>query len=98
MQKNDIRKKVRRLMGKSHIGLVHSQEINEILDKISNIVSKTYICFFAVRGRNKNIKFQLVLPISMVSLVKYLKVYREVCILLICLTCNIYKIIILHQD
>uniref|UniRef100_A0A8D2LYW4 MAP kinase-activating death domain protein n=1 Tax=Varanus komodoensis TaxID=61221 RepID=A0A8D2LYW4_VARKO len=35
VQKNDIRKKVRRLMGKSHIGLVHSQEINEILDKIS---------------------------------------------------------------
>ncbi|XP_025024551.1 MAP kinase-activating death domain protein isoform X17 [Python bivittatus] len=37
VQKNDIRKKVRRLMGKSHIGLVHSQEINEILDKIANI-------------------------------------------------------------
>ncbi|XP_039213691.1 MAP kinase-activating death domain protein isoform X27 [Crotalus tigris] len=37
VQKNDIRKKVRRLMGKSHIGLVHSQEINETLDKIANI-------------------------------------------------------------
>uniref|UniRef100_J3S920 MAP kinase-activating death domain protein n=1 Tax=Crotalus adamanteus TaxID=8729 RepID=J3S920_CROAD len=36
VQKNDIRKKVRRLMGKSHIGLVHSQEINETLDKIAN--------------------------------------------------------------
>ncbi|KAL7992324.1 hypothetical protein Chor_016580 [Crotalus horridus] len=38
VQKNDIRKKVRRLMGKSHIGLVHSQEINETLDKIANTV------------------------------------------------------------
>uniref|UniRef100_A0A3Q2Q000 MAP kinase-activating death domain protein n=1 Tax=Fundulus heteroclitus TaxID=8078 RepID=A0A3Q2Q000_FUNHE len=35
--KNDIRKKVRRLMGKSHIGLAYSQEINEILDKLANM-------------------------------------------------------------
>ncbi|XP_029438631.1 MAP kinase-activating death domain protein isoform X5 [Rhinatrema bivittatum] len=35
--KNDIRKKVRRLMGKSHIGLVHSQQINEILDKLADV-------------------------------------------------------------
>ncbi|XP_038557088.1 MAP kinase-activating death domain protein isoform X14 [Micropterus salmoides] len=34
LNKNDIRKKVRRLMGKSHIGLSYSQEINEILDKL----------------------------------------------------------------
>ncbi|XP_026526994.1 MAP kinase-activating death domain protein isoform X6 [Notechis scutatus] len=40
VQKNDIRKKVRRVMGKSHIGLVHSQEINEILDKISSATGK----------------------------------------------------------
>ncbi|XP_068873365.1 MAP kinase-activating death domain protein isoform X17 [Aphelocoma coerulescens] len=37
VNKNDIRKKVRRLMGKSHIGLVHSQQINDILDKLSNL-------------------------------------------------------------
>nr|XP_060619319.1 MAP kinase-activating death domain protein isoform X22 [Anolis sagrei ordinatus] len=37
VQKSDIRKKVRRLMGKSHIGLMHSQEINDALDKISNM-------------------------------------------------------------
>uniref|UniRef100_A0A3Q2GPH1 MAP kinase-activating death domain protein n=1 Tax=Cyprinodon variegatus TaxID=28743 RepID=A0A3Q2GPH1_CYPVA len=35
--KNDIRKKVRRLMGKSHIGLTYSQEINELLDKLANM-------------------------------------------------------------
>lgn len=35
--KNDIRKKVRRLMGKSHIGLTYSQEINEILDKLAQM-------------------------------------------------------------
>ncbi|XP_062283021.1 MAP kinase-activating death domain protein isoform X1 [Scomber scombrus] len=35
--KNDIRKKVRRLMGKSHIGLTYSQEINELLDKLAQM-------------------------------------------------------------
>uniref|UniRef100_A0AAY4DJH8 MAP kinase-activating death domain protein n=1 Tax=Denticeps clupeoides TaxID=299321 RepID=A0AAY4DJH8_9TELE len=37
VNKNDIRKKVRRLMGKSHIGLTHSQEINDILDRLANL-------------------------------------------------------------
>ncbi|XP_025948964.2 MAP kinase-activating death domain protein isoform X7 [Dromaius novaehollandiae] len=37
VNKNDIRKKVRRLMGKSHIGLVHSQQINDILDKLAHL-------------------------------------------------------------
>ncbi|XP_030650292.1 MAP kinase-activating death domain protein [Chanos chanos] len=37
VNKNDIRKKVRRLMGKSHIGLTHSQEINEILDRLGQL-------------------------------------------------------------
>lgn len=40
VNKNDIRKKVRRLMGKSHIGLVHSQEINDQLDKLANLVGR----------------------------------------------------------
>ncbi|XP_038263585.1 MAP kinase-activating death domain protein isoform X19 [Dermochelys coriacea] len=37
VSKNDIKKKVRRLMGKSHIGLVQSQQINELLDKVANL-------------------------------------------------------------
>ncbi|XP_007181257.2 MAP kinase-activating death domain protein isoform X34 [Balaenoptera acutorostrata] len=37
VNKNDIRKKVRRLMGKSHIGLVYSQQINEALDQLANL-------------------------------------------------------------
>ncbi|XP_056317709.1 MAP kinase-activating death domain protein isoform X36 [Danio aesculapii] len=37
VSKNDIRKKVRRLMGKSHIGLTHSQEINEVLDRLAHL-------------------------------------------------------------
>ena len=39
VSKNDIRKKVRRLMGKSHIGLSHSQVINELLDKLADMVT-----------------------------------------------------------
>ncbi|XP_034414195.1 MAP kinase-activating death domain protein isoform X5 [Cyclopterus lumpus] len=37
LNKNDIKKKVRRLMGKSHIGLSYSQEINELLDKLADL-------------------------------------------------------------
>ncbi|XP_022362167.1 LOW QUALITY PROTEIN: MAP kinase-activating death domain protein [Enhydra lutris kenyoni] len=37
VNKNDIRKKVRRLMGKSHIGLVYSQQLNEVLDQLANL-------------------------------------------------------------
>ncbi|XP_039391054.1 MAP kinase-activating death domain protein isoform X11 [Mauremys reevesii] len=37
VNKNDIKKKVRRLMGKSHIGLVQSQQINELLDRVANL-------------------------------------------------------------
>ncbi|XP_054627056.1 MAP kinase-activating death domain protein isoform X11 [Dunckerocampus dactyliophorus] len=37
VNKNDIRKKVRRLVGKSHIGLTYSQEINELLDKLAQM-------------------------------------------------------------
>lgn len=39
MKKHDIRKKVRRILGKCHIGLLHSQEINLLLDQINNLVS-----------------------------------------------------------
>lgn len=37
--KNEIKKKVRRLLGKSHIGLVQSQDINSLLDNIQHLVS-----------------------------------------------------------
>ncbi|XP_077569484.1 MAP kinase-activating death domain protein isoform X9 [Stigmatopora nigra] len=37
VDKTDLRKKVRRLMGKSHIGLSYSQEINELLDKLTQM-------------------------------------------------------------
>ena len=37
--KDEIKKKIRRLLGKSHIGLHHSQEINNLLDEILSLVS-----------------------------------------------------------
>lgn len=37
--KDEIKRKVRRLLGKSHIGLVYSQEINLLLDQIHNLVN-----------------------------------------------------------
>lgn len=39
VSRNEVRNKVRRLLGKSHIGLVYSQEVHELLDKINNFVS-----------------------------------------------------------
>ncbi|CAH1785563.1 unnamed protein product [Owenia fusiformis] len=35
--KVEIKKKIRRLLGKSHIGLAQSQEVNDLLDQINNL-------------------------------------------------------------
>lgn len=37
--KAEVKRKIRRLLGKSHIGLVYSQEVNSLLDQINNLVS-----------------------------------------------------------
>jgi len=35
--KEEIRKKIRRLIGKSHIGLSFSQDVNNLLDQVTNL-------------------------------------------------------------
>lgn len=40
--KEELKRKVRRLLGKSHIGLVYSQEVHTLLDQITNLVS--FLC------------------------------------------------------
>ncbi|XP_063927974.1 MAP kinase-activating death domain protein isoform X3 [Zophobas morio] len=35
--KAEVKRKIRRLLGKSHIGLVYSQEVNSLLDQINNL-------------------------------------------------------------
>ncbi|KAJ8299529.1 hypothetical protein KUTeg_023589 [Tegillarca granosa] len=37
VHKQEIRKKTRRLLGKCHIGLVYSQDVNNLLDQINNL-------------------------------------------------------------
>ncbi|XP_031825818.1 rab3 GDP-GTP exchange factor isoform X7 [Nomia melanderi] len=37
VEKNEVKRKVRRLLGKSHIGLIYSQELNMLLDQIHNL-------------------------------------------------------------
>ncbi len=44
VSKNETRRKVRRMLGKCHIGLAYSQEINNLLDQINNLVRKV-LCF-----------------------------------------------------
>jgi hypothetical protein len=36
--KDDIRRKVRRMLGRCHIGLNMSQQVNELVDQIANLV------------------------------------------------------------
>jgi hypothetical protein len=44
VSKEEIRRKIRRILGRCHIGLTMSQQVNELLDNISNLVKK--ILFF----------------------------------------------------
>ncbi|XP_075211719.1 rab3 GDP-GTP exchange factor [Lycorma delicatula] len=37
VNKMELKRKIRRLLGKSHIGLVYSQEVNVLLDQINNL-------------------------------------------------------------
>ncbi|XP_039280575.1 MAP kinase-activating death domain protein isoform X3 [Nilaparvata lugens] len=37
VNKTELKRKIRRLLGKSHIGLVYSQEVNVLLDQINNL-------------------------------------------------------------
>ena len=39
VSKNELRRKVRRLLGKCHVGLLCSQDINNLLDQVNNLVS-----------------------------------------------------------
>ena len=39
MEKSEIKRRVRRLLGKSHIGLIYSQEINMLLDKVVQLTA-----------------------------------------------------------
>ena len=39
VHKDAVKKKVRRLLGKSHIGLMQSQQVNDLLDNLNNLVS-----------------------------------------------------------
>lgn len=39
VHKEELKRKVRRLLGKSHIGIVYSQEVHDLLDQITNLVS-----------------------------------------------------------
>ena len=38
VNKEEIRRKIRRLLGKSHIGLVYAQEVHNVVDQINNLV------------------------------------------------------------
>ena len=39
VSKNELKRKVRRMLGKCHIGLVCSQDINNLLDQVTQLVS-----------------------------------------------------------
>jgi hypothetical protein len=39
VNRQELKQKVRRLLGKSHMGLVYSQEINQLLESVNHLVS-----------------------------------------------------------
>jgi hypothetical protein len=47
VSKEEIRRKIRRILGRCHIGLTMSQQVNELLDNISNLVSIRIYSFFS---------------------------------------------------
>ena len=52
VSRNEIRRKVRRMLGKCHIGLAYSAEINNLLDNINNLVSVNNYRFFCQITKN----------------------------------------------
>ena len=43
VSKEDVRRKVRRMLGKCHIGLAMSQQVNDLLDCVNYLVSYYFI-------------------------------------------------------
>lgn len=50
VNKDEIRRKIRRLLGKSHIGLVYSQEVHNVVDQINNLVRQTDLYIWTIRS------------------------------------------------
>jgi len=48
VNKNEVRRKARRLLGKCHIGLACSQELNQLLDQIGNLVNSLIGCMLTL--------------------------------------------------
>lgn len=40
VSKEEVRRKIRRILGRCHIGLMMSQQVNELLDHIANLVHR----------------------------------------------------------
>ena len=40
VDKTELKRKVRRLLGKSHIGLAYSHEVHQLLDQVEHLVFK----------------------------------------------------------
>lgn len=54
VHKEELKRKVRRLLGKSHIGLVYSQEVHNLLDQIANLVRITdNEMFYQINSKSK---------------------------------------------
>lgn len=49
--KVEVKRKIRRLLGKCHIGLVYSQEVNTLLDQINNLV--IFTSFYTIMFNTK---------------------------------------------
>ncbi|KAJ7370997.1 negative regulation of pancreatic amylase secretion [Desmophyllum pertusum] len=51
VDKDAVKKKVRRLLGKSHIGLLQSQQVNDLLDNLNSLVRENAWDIFRVQWK-----------------------------------------------
>lgn len=54
VDKDALKKKARRLLGKSHIGLLQSQQVNDLLDNLNNLVRES-TSYRTVAGKGRQI-------------------------------------------
>ena len=58
VSKEEVRRKVRRILGRCHIGLMMSQQVNELLDNIANLVMRTEVLESETRSMRVDLERQ----------------------------------------
>ena len=69
VSKDEIRRKIRRMLGRCHIGLNMSQQVNELIDNVSNLVCISAKEFSTVFHRFLSFRMEMILISDLLSVV-----------------------------